>query len=109
MVLTGAPFVWTKVGYVCVHSLDECFVDLRLIGTEFPIGADGYGPFLVKGVIAIVWVFVFAEPVGDGCSAGGGDVEEEYDAAGVGCWWAGVCCCGWKEFGGGGIVVVVVC
>lgn len=36
-------------------------------------------------------------------------MEEEYDAAGVGCGWAGVCCCGWKEFGAGGIVVVVVC
>ena len=80
---------------MCVHSLDECFVNLRLIGTELPIVADRFGPFLVKGVIAIVWVFVFAEPVGDGCSAGGGDVEEEYDATFEGCGWTWMFGCGW--------------
>ena len=41
------------------------------------------------------------EPVGDGCSAGGRYVEEEYDAAVVGSWTSGMSCCGWKDFGGG--------
>jgi len=95
---------------VGVHPFDECVVNTLLIWTEFPIGVDGLGPFLVKGVIAVGWVGVFAEPVGNGGSACGGDVEEEYDAAGVGCWWAGVLGCGWKKefFDFGGRIVVVV-
>ena len=57
-----------------VHSLDECFVNTLLIWTELAISSDGFGPFLIKGVIAIDGVVVFAEPVGNGCSTGGGGV-----------------------------------
>ena len=43
-----------------VHSLDECFVNTLLIWTELAISSDGFGPFLIKGVIAIDGVVVFA-------------------------------------------------
>ena len=73
-----------------------------LIRSKQSISPNRPGPLLIKGEVAIRWASVFTEPVGNGGASGGWDVEEEYNAAGVGCRTSGVCCCGWKEFGGGG-------
>mmetsp|Transcript_55772 Transcript_55772/g.167139 ORF Transcript_55772/g.167139 Transcript_55772/m.167139 type:complete len:100 (+) Transcript_55772:948-1247(+) len=93
-----------------IHSMDECLVSSVLIWMEFTISANGYSPLLIKGVIVIdmTWVVVgvFAEPIGNGGSTGGGDVEEEYYTAGVGFWTAGMFCCGWEEEFVGDVVVV---
>ncbi len=84
-----------------IHTTDECLVSFVLIRTEIPIFANGDCPLLIKGVIAIemimslVVVGVFAEPIGNGGSTGGGDVEEQYYAARVGFWTSGMFCCGW--------------